>query len=532
MLCTTLLSINVFAQNKIVDSLELCLKNAQHDSTRLRLHLSLCVACDLNDNLKYGEPGIKVAEKLVKNTSNEELKRRYLKQKAEIYALMAVYYERTEKSGSKNHFNYLEKTLAAFKEAQDTAGITNTIVSFANYYFRDGNIIRQLEELQKGLSMWEKANYKKGKTRFIKEIGFLYADQGDTARAKEYLEKGLEVEKEIGDKSRISRGHYLMGSLYARLKYYNKAIYYYLKAIERYNSLKQINTLPEIYLSLGEAYQANENFSEALRIYNEGYALAEQTNDSRVKFLITIAIGSVDAELGNYDKAIQQHQKNYDLALKIPDNYLALWLASSSLAKDHFEITDYKKAKIYSDKALITINKSGAANEILNTEKMAYRIDSALNNYKEAHLHYLNYIKLRDQLNGEEVKKAAIREKFQHALDKQAQKAQAEQQQKDLINKKENQNKNNIITAISLGLIVVLALALLIFRGLKQKQKINEELLYKNKLIENQKKLVEEQKQLVDNKQKEILDSINYASRIQKALLPSDKYLEKHIKKN
>ncbi|MBL7921741.1 MAG: hypothetical protein JNJ40_15615 [Bacteroidia bacterium] len=526
-----MLSINVFPQNKIVDSLGLCLKNAKHDSTRLRLHLCLCIACDLSDNLKYGEPGIKIAENLVKNTSKGELKRQYLTQKAEIYNLIAVYYERTEKSGSKNHFTYLEKTLAAFKEAQDTAGITNTIISFANYYFRDGNIIRQLEELQKGLTLWENANYKKGKARFIKEIGFLYADQGDTIHAKEYLEKGLELEKEIGDKSRISRGYYLMGLLYARLKYYDKAIYYYLKSIERYGALKEINTLPEIYLSLGEAYQAKQSFSEALVIYNKGYSLANQTNDSRIKFLTTIAIGSVEADLGNYDKAIKQHQKNYDIALKIPDNYLALWLAGSSLAKDLFEINDFKKAKIYADKALLTINKSGAANEILNTEKMAYKIDSALNNYKEAHLHYLNYIKLRDQLNGEELKKAAIREKFQRELDNQTQKAHAEQRQKDLINKKENQNKNNIIITISLGLIIVLALAILIFRGLKQNQKINKELLYKNKLIENQKKLVEEQKQLVDDKQKEILDSINYASRIQKALLPNEKYLEKHIKK-
>ncbi|MBL7911134.1 MAG: tetratricopeptide repeat protein [Bacteroidia bacterium] len=527
-----MLTTNVFAQNKIVDSLELCLKNAKHDSTRLRLHLSLCIACDLNDNLKYGEPGVKTAENLIKNTSDQELKRKYSKQKAEIFAIMAVYYERTEKSGSKNHFNYLEKTLASYKEAKDTSGITNTIVSFADYYLRDGNIIRQLEELQKGLTMWENANYKKGIARFIKEIGFLYADQGDTARAKDYLEKGLLIEKEIGDKSRISRGYYLMGLLYARLKYYDKAIYYYYKAIERYGSLKEINTLPEIYLSLGEAYQAKQQFKEALKVYNEGYVLADEANDSRIKFFITNALGSVDAQLGNYTKAIEQHQKNYDIALKIPDNYLALWLASSSLAKDYYEINDLKNSKTYSDKALITITASGAASDIMIAEKMAYRIDSASNNYKEAHLHYLKYIKLRDQLSGEDVKKAAIREKFQNELEKQKQRAKAEQQQKDLINEKENQNKNNIITAISLGLIIVLILAILIFRGYRQKQKINKELLYKNELIENQKKLVEEQKQLVDDKQKEILDSINYASRIQKALLPSDKYLEKHIKKN
>jgi hypothetical protein len=33
----------------------------------------------------------------------------------------------------------------------------------------------------------------------------------------------------------------------------------------------------------------------------------------------------------------------------------------------------------------------------------------------------------------------------------------------------------------------------------------------------------------VEEKQKEILDSIHYAKRIQKALIPSDKYIDKNL---
>lgn len=45
------------------------------------------------------------------------------------------------------------------------------------------------------------------------------------------------------------------------------------------------------------------------------------------------------------------------------------------------------------------------------------------------------------------------------------------------------------------------------------------------------KKEAEEQKVMVEEKQKEILDSIKYARRIQFALLPSDKQVERQIKK-
>ena len=43
--------------------------------------------------------------------------------------------------------------------------------------------------------------------------------------------------------------------------------------------------------------------------------------------------------------------------------------------------------------------------------------------------------------------------------------------------------------------------------------------------------IIEKQKELVEEKQKEILDSIRYAKRIQDALLTSQTYIERNIKR-
>lgn len=513
----------MFAQNRSIDSLNLALNAAKNDSVRLRLYLTLSAECDIKDNLRYGEPALDLANKLISQTKDPVQRKKYINQKISAYNFISVFYERTERSGSKNQLNILENILETCKEANDTVGITNSLISFANYYYRDGNIIKQLEVLQNGLTVWQKANYKIGMAKFIAQIGLLYANQGDTANAINYLEKGIELEKEIGDETRISSNFYITGLLYSTLKYYNKAIYYYSEAVKRYTSSNELTKLPEIFLSLGETYQAKRDFKLAIETYTKGFKLADQLKDKRVKFLISLALGSIDRELGDHKKAIEQHQKNYETSIKMKGNYVAVWLTSNELAKDHFEEKNYNKAKSYSENALQIIKNKGTAVDIMNSEKLAYRIDSATNNYKEAHLHFIEYIRLRDQLNGEEVKKASTREKFQYELENQKKQAMAEQERKDQLNKKENQNKNKIIFAISFGLLIVLILAVIIFRGSKQKQKINKELLLKNDLIETQKRLV-------DDKQKEILDSIKYASRIQKALLPSEKYIEKHIK--
>jgi len=51
------------------------------------------------------------------------------------------------------------------------------------------------------------------------------------------------------------------------------------------------------------------------------------------------------------------------------------------------------------------------------------------------------------------------------------------------------------------------------------------------KVEQGQKKVIENQKQLVEEKQKEILDSIHYAKRIQQSLMPTDKYIERNVTK-
>ncbi|MEO6305826.1 MAG: hypothetical protein ABIP51_21950, partial [Bacteroidia bacterium] len=50
------------------------------------------------------------------------------------------------------------------------------------------------------------------------------------------------------------------------------------------------------------------------------------------------------------------------------------------------------------------------------------------------------------------------------------------------------------------------------------------------RIINSQKLIVEKQKSVVDEKQKEILDSIHYAKRIQISLLPTEKFIERILK--
>jgi hypothetical protein len=74
-----------------------------------------------------------------------------------------------------------------------------------------------------------------------------------------------------------------------------------------------------------------------------------------------------------------------------------------------------------------------------------------------------------------------------------------------------------ILYFVSLAAVLVLTLFILSVRAYRQKQKAN--------------RIIVEQKELVEQKNKEVMDSINYARRIQKSLFPTEKYLERNLKK-
>jgi hypothetical protein len=93
----------------------------------------------------------------------------------------------------------------------------------------------------------------------------------------------------------------------------------------------------------------------------------------------------------------------------------------------------------------------------------------------------------------------------------------AELEKKELIAETERK-KQKIIFWVICGICLTIGIiAIMMFRSVRNAKK--------------QQKLIEEQKQLVEEKQLAILDSMHYAERIQKSLLPTDRYIARNMER-
>ncbi len=142
-------------------------------------------------------------------------------------------------------------------------------------------------------------------------------------------------------------------------------------------------------------------------------------------------------------------------------------------------------------------------------------------NYKKAFEYYKLFIVYKDSIVNNENTKKQTRLEMNYEFEKKEAAAAAERQKQEAVAEAESRKQQMVIWFVVAVAMTVAVFALFIFRALR--------------IARKQKQVIEQQKHLVEEKQKEILDSIHYARRIQTALLPTEKYIDKcmkrHIKK-
>ena len=523
----------LFAQKNKVDSLENILKNAKHDTTRLRLYIALGDACDITDNLKYAEPAVKLTEKLLSQTLNVKEKRNISKQKAIVCNYFIAYFD--NKGDTAKRMEYVNKQLSIFKDIQDTLSYSFAMMYLSIYYRNQGNFSQAIACCQKLLSESEKMHYKRGIAIALFQMGAMYADQGDTALALENYQKDLTIAYQLNDKNDLAHVYYFMGVLYSQIHNVSKALGCFQKTISLYEELKDKRRLSDTYGAIGAMYNENKNFTNSLLFYQKALSMTEELNNKELVKYYLDCIGQVYKWQGDLVKSLDYHFKALKMAKELHSESDIVG-SYHCLAQAYFYQGNFKLAKEYNDHVLAAMKTVSALSIICETEQAASQIDSALGNGNGAFEHYKQYIILRDKLKSDEVLKAAAKEKFQNESDRQKAAAKLEQDKKDAVTKM-------IIWSVVGGLFIVIVFAGIIFRSLRvtrkqkgiieeQKQRVdeaNEELNQQNEEIAAQRDIVIQQKEHIEDIHKGVTDSINYAKRLQTSALPNLKLLDDYF---
>ncbi len=230
------------------------------------------------------------------------------------------------------------------------------------------------------------------------------------------------------------------------------------------------------------------------------------------------------ADLGDKKRSLEYHFKALEIFRAVKDNFNSAF-CMNEIAMNYMQINRIEESKMYADSAL----KIAKENEVLEAEmevyKTLYMVYERVKDPVKELFYYKKYNELMFKINSEsqaaEIGKMETRYEYESKIQLQ----KLEQEKKDELQRADSQRQNVIIFSIALILCIVIGFSVFLFNRFKliKKQKT---------LIESQKKIVEEKALEVEIKQKEILDSIHYAKRIQNTLLAHKTFVDDNLNNN
>jgi serine phosphatase RsbU (regulator of sigma subunit) len=437
-----------------------------------------------------------------------------------IFLILAIHFHGT---GQTQLIDTLRRTILTEKE--DSNKVKN-LNAFTESFLRLSRYDTAMICASTALSLGEKLNYKRGIAGALKNKGVVFRNQGNYPKALECDFKSFNLYKEIGDKKGIGITLGNIGLVFWNQNNYAQALEYEMKALKIYRELgdkkgsaRNLGNIGIIYFDqahvvrMGNSLVNNDTlFAKALEYGFMSLKEHEEAGDKEGIAINVDNIANVYADMGNYPKALEFHFKALQLNRSI--GFL------SGVARDMNNISgiyinekETQQASIYLDSAL-QISKSIRLKEVIrDVYKGLTTVDQNNGNHKKALQDYKIFIAYRDSLVNEANTKKTVQLEMSMEFEQKQTAEKAEQDKKDAVTSLERNKQKVIRNAFMGGFSLLFILVFFIYRGYQQKQQDNV-------IITQQKALVELQKELVEEKNKDILDSITYAKRLQDAILP------------
>jgi len=504
------------------DSLVVIYKNNQQIN-RLDLLMDLLEICPGEDNVIYLPEATDIINAQMATAKDDSVKMIMTGYLAEIKLYEAAYQIQELADKEAGLISY-EEELRLRKSIHDSTGAVRAYMRISNLYEDLGDYYGKLNLLKDAVQTFEKWEYLLGLGKMEYQLGMFYSDLGDFENSNRHIRIAQQVEQKIGDTSRITRGLYLIGNFYFQNSKIDSAIYYFERCSERAKKLGDNWNYIESNYRLAQILKEKKKIPEAI---------------TQLKFVLDLAVS--DKDYGAYYKASMEMADCYFLIKDYPETEriyadLLELLEKFNLtgpvsqvrkeyAKLYFILGEFEKANITLTPSLKWSLKMGRASENADVLSIAYKIDSAIGLYEQSLQKHIQLVNLKELIEDKDLLIREAKSTYLEKISEEEEKNRLAHLSKDVEIKKkqadlEVQEKMKNFLYGGLGLTILFAIFIFNRFRVTNKQKA---------IIEEQKQIVDEAFDGLEEAHKEITDSINYAERIQRSFLATDKLLNENL---
>jgi serine phosphatase RsbU (regulator of sigma subunit) len=353
------------------------------------------------------------------------------------------------------------------------------------------------------------------------QLGNSYHMENNVDSSLKYYNAALIYFTKIANEKGIAKAYQSFALVKRSLNNYDGAISDSKKALQVYEKLGFTVGIIGVSNNISNIYMDFKQPQLALEFSKKAFEMSKMLNDSSKYFDMMAQLGLRYNTIHKNDSALlyllpaeKYFERNnfYSLLVVVNSNIAdAYWAKNKNTGqtKNHlYKSLHYSKLSGSVDN-LTTIYRSLAVCHLIENKK-----DSA-------EIYFNKAFAISDSLHTQSALQQSMELQTRYETEKKD--LQIKQQEGDILLKVSENKRKSIIIWLSIAALVGStffgAIAFINFKKTKQAKKVIEE--QKNQ-VEIQKEEITHQKELVDEKQKEIIDSINYAQRIQHAVLTGE----------
>ncbi len=343
------------------------------------------------------------------------------------------------------------------------------IIAISN--FINSSDDKVFEFLMDAYEYFQKNTAEKGFYLVLDNLGAYYDNQGEYEKALQYLNEGLNDSKATDAKEGEADILSTLGKVYLRIQNYSKAVDTFSQSLKIRENLGLKKAAASSFNLLGRAYCLLKEYNRAYEFYDQSIQIRKELNDMSGIVWSYIGMASMFELQKEYPKSILYYKKAIDYNIYVKDLRSEFHI-SKGLGDIYLEQSDYELAK----------------DQILPLEQIAEKLSSNPLLYQayEQIAHYYEKIKDSDQA-------------YRYL-------------------KKYTKLKDEVLNTTTQNRIANKQAELEIINAKKEAE------IYQLKNVE-----LKNAYDKIEEKNNEIIDSIKYAQRIQKALLPDANLLNKYV---
>lgn len=347
----------------------------------------------------------------------------------------------------------------------------------------------------------DRISYNKGMAVSLRRIASVFWGSSDYPKAIQNFYDALEVSQRIADSSGAFFCMNNIGLLYCDQGNYESALPLFYKGLS--SGIDPAFS----YNNLGEAYSGVGNNSMALQFFVKSLKEAQAKSDKKQIAVAMNNIGNMHEKNQVYDLAIDWYKRALDIREKMKDAE-SICFINGSLGDVYFKKGEYQTALCYELKSLELAKQIGALRMVQDDEKTISEIYERIGEGMKAIAHHRLYVQAKDSLFNEENTKQTVRAEMNFQFEKQ-QELQRRDQERMQQEQKQRLGRQQLLRNVSIaGFLIVIVFSFFLYKSYQATKKAKE---------------------VIAHQHKEITDNVNYAQKIQRAMIPSDQYIQNAI---